>query len=129
GELALGHARLHVSGGRRPSVGSGQDPRRLEATERSARRRRAAIADFPLAARPANATIITASGPAGCPRTSRSIRFRIDSDSRRRGCDTWMRVADSAALSSAQEPSAELPRPTERDSEGSAARAWLPRGV
>jgi hypothetical protein len=65
----------------------------------------------------------------GCPRTNRSIRFRIDSDGRRRGCDTWMRVADSAALRSAQEPSAELPRPTERDPEGSAARAWQPRGV
>jgi hypothetical protein len=60
--------------------GSGQDRRRLEATERAARRRRAAI-------------------------------------------------ADSVALRSSQEPSAELPRPTERDPEGSTARAWQPRGV
>lgn len=43
-------------------------------------------------------------------------------DGRRRGCDTWMRVAYSAALRSSKKPCAELPRPTERDPEGSAAR-------
>jgi hypothetical protein len=47
-----------------PSVA---DKIRVGSRPRSARlrRRRAAIADFPLAARPANATIFTASGPVG----------------------------------------------------------------
>src|SRR5712691_5129094 len=37
-----------------------------------------------------------------------------------------MRVALSAAVRSSQRPCAELPRRTERDPEGSAARAWRP---
>src|ERR1019366_3789703 len=37
-----------------------------------------------------------------------------------------MGVADSAAVRCSQRPCAELPRPTERDPEGSAARTWRP---
>jgi hypothetical protein len=101
----------------------------LEATERAARQRRAAIADFPLGARPATRRSSHQAVQSGCPRNNRSIRFRINSDSRRRGWDTWMMVADSAALRSAQEPCAELPRPTERDPKAAPLRHGNPEAT
>jgi hypothetical protein len=58
-----------------------------------------------------------------CPRTNRV-------DPAFGSSPTWIRHLDedrdSAAVRSSQRPCAELPRPAERDPEGSAARAWRP---
>ncbi len=81
---------------------------------------------LPLAARRANATIFAASGPVAASESQPGrSRFRIESDGRRRGCATWMRVAYSAALRSSTIRRAS--KATGRDPEGSAARHGDPR--